>query len=71
MITNIFNKISSIDLEILEFSSHQSRPRNCVSQEVNIHEPIQRPINDVIFVNNNANNVDEDYSHIETFELED
>lgn len=68
--TTILNRISSRDLEILGLNFCQSRPIDFVSQEVNIPEPIQRPLANTIEANDNVNNDEEDYSHIETFELE-
>lgn len=69
---HIFNEISSRYLEILELNSHQLRPIDFVSQEINISslETIQRPFTNTIEANDNVNNDEEDYSHIETFELE-
>lgn len=68
---NILNGLSSRYLEILGLNSQQSQPMDFVSQEVNIPEPIQRPLANTIEINENPNNDEEDYSHIETFELED
>lgn len=68
--SNIFNGISSSYSEILGLNFRQSRPIDFVSQEVNIPEPIQRLLANTIEANDNVNNDEEDYSHIETFELD-